>query len=85
MDGEDGAGAPIRLDLQILAERKLFSLRSWRRACRRVGSRCAEARRNRLPRCLRGTLVLRTSRNDHNVALAANLLFGTEAKTSSCP
>src|SRR5262249_59102565 len=35
----------------------LFSLRSCRRVCRRVGSRRAEARRNRSLRCLRGTIL----------------------------
>ena len=33
----------------------VFSLRSYRRVCRRVGSHRVEARRNRLLRCLRGT------------------------------
>jgi hypothetical protein len=43
-------GAPIRLGLQIFAERKLLSIRSRMRVCRRVGSLRAEARR---PRYLR--------------------------------
>jgi hypothetical protein len=34
----------------------LFSLRSCRRVCRRIGSHHAEARRNRSPRHLRGTM-----------------------------
>jgi hypothetical protein len=34
----------------------VFSLRSCKRVCRRVGSRRAEARRNRSLRCLRGTI-----------------------------
>jgi hypothetical protein len=34
----------------------VFSPRSCRRVCPRVGSRRAEARRNRSPRCLRGTI-----------------------------
>ncbi len=45
-----------RLDGQAFAEREVFSLRSCRRACRRVGSRRAEARRNRSPQCLRETM-----------------------------
>src|SRR5262249_33257560 len=35
---------------------RAFNLRSCRRVCRRGGSRRAEARRNRSPRCLRGTM-----------------------------
>src|SRR5262249_60274836 len=38
------------------AERDVFSLRSGRRVFRRAGSPRAEARRNRSPRCLRGTM-----------------------------
>jgi len=58
---------------------ELFSLRLCGRVCRRVGSRRAEARRNRSPRCPRGT-VLRTSRNDHDVTLAADPLFTAEVE-----
>ena len=35
---------------------ELFSLHLCRRVCRQSGSRRAEARRNRSPRCLRGTM-----------------------------
>jgi hypothetical protein len=35
---------------------EVFNLRSCRRVCRRLGSRRAEAQRNRSPRCLRGTM-----------------------------
>src|SRR6516162_3343127 len=54
-----GVMSPLhhRLDGQAFAEREVFSLRSCRRVCRRVGSRRAEARRNRSPRCLRGTML----------------------------
>jgi hypothetical protein len=56
---------------------ELFSLRSCRRVCRRAGSRRAEARRNRSPRCLRGTLPRAQCLN---VALAADPLFAAEAE-----
>ena len=44
------------LDGQASAEWEVFSLRSCRRVCRRVGSRPAGARRSRSPRCLPGTM-----------------------------
>src|SRR5262249_36009638 len=60
---------------------ELFNFRSCRRVCRQLKSRHAEARKNRSPRCLHGTTpVLRTSRNDHHIALAADPLFGAEAE-----
>src|SRR5215471_2709618 len=46
----------LRRCADLVAAADLFSLRLCRRVCRRVGSRRAEARRNRSPRCLRGTM-----------------------------
>ena len=67
---EEGAGSSIatrshlewlKLHVERLAHERsqLFSLRLYRRVCRRLGSRRAEARRNRSPRCLRGTMPCR--------------------------
>jgi hypothetical protein len=57
----------------------LSSLCRW--VCRRVGSRCAEARRNRSPRYLRGTKPRAPNlHEDHDVARAADPLFGAEVE-----
>src|SRR5262247_1400487 len=42
--------------VSLVAAAGLFSLRSCRRVCRRVGRRRVEAQRNRSSRCLRGTM-----------------------------
>src|SRR6516164_9453451 len=57
-----------------------FSVRSRRRVCRRVGSRRAEAQRNRSPRCLRGTKphVPNLPESPHDIAWAADPLFAAE-------
>src|SRR5215831_13774554 len=69
-----------RLDGQAFADARVFSLRSCRRVCRRVESRRAEAEIDLLGVFAKPCLVLRTFRNDHDVAGAADPLFASKTE-----